>query len=109
MRWIFHHTDHSGAVRGRQTFLHSRQFLDRQTGIKKSFQRVKAHTERDREPAFCKRVPQLALIAADEKILLHELFQIALALDVPKKRPDRLSRARRARIEKAELAFPLGR
>src|SRR6266404_9133448 len=105
---IFHHAGHARAVRRWQAFLHFRQLFYRQISREKTFQRVKAHAKRDGELALGERIAQLALVAADEEILLDEFFKITLALDVPEKRPNRLTRAGSARIEQPYFAFPLG-
>src|ERR1043165_4845812 len=108
MRRPFDNTDHAGAVARRGAFVWLGQLLDRRVRDDEALERVKADAEGDRELAFRERVGELALIAADEEVLLHELAQESFAFDVPDERPDRLPRAGRARVEEAELAFPLG-
>src|SRR5438132_7767518 len=109
MRRIFDDPHNTEAVARRQAFLGSRRRLDRQTRFDERFRLTPTDAERQSDLAFGEGVSQLPQIPGQEEILLDEFLEKLFSLDLPHKRPDRLSRARHPWIAESNLPFPFGR
>ena len=65
-------------------------------------------TKRDGEIALCQADGDLLAVAMDKKILLGEPLQKFFSFGAHQITPQSLARAGNARLEEADLAFPLG-
>ena len=82
MRPALDDTDNAVAAAHVSSFFQRRQMFDRQVRIQKCVEIPIAHANGQREIAFRQPVSDLACIAADEHVLLRELFYIFFSLHV---------------------------
>src|SRR4029453_11035419 len=106
MRRILNNPKDAIAAAGRQAFLWSREFLDRQTRAHEWIVHGATKSDSNGQFAFCQSVRDLPEITAQKKFLLHDFSQVFFPLGLPHKRPQRYARPANARVIQTDLALP---
>src|SRR3989338_34971 len=108
MRYVFLYRAMAAARAGVEPLLRRVHRPDGQPGLDEWLVDIIGETDRERRLAFCHRLRQLTLVAADDHILGDELSEIFFPLHGPEEAPRGIARAGNAGIEDRNFPLPLG-